>query len=105
MYFNQLIVKANRPQRYIAEIIAHVINVVPKECNIPLSIISQSDIDVTDALKGAQTELSNYWKRNIKGRQRILGRYQGKTESAFAFSGGKPSSNQGMAGKTGGYDI
>jgi hypothetical protein len=69
LYLNQLIVKANGTQRSDAEIIAHVINVALREYNIPLSIISQNDINAPDALNRAQTELRNYWKGNLEGRQ------------------------------------
>jgi hypothetical protein len=56
------IVKANGTKRTDAEILAHIINVAPKEYNIPLSIISQNNINAKDALSRAQIELRNYWK-------------------------------------------
>jgi hypothetical protein len=43
--------------------------VAPRKYNIPLSIISQNDINAPGALNRAQTELRNYWKRNEEGRQ------------------------------------
>jgi hypothetical protein len=44
LYLNDQIVRANGTKRSDAEIIAHIINVAPKYYNIPLSILSQSDI-------------------------------------------------------------
>jgi hypothetical protein len=81
-------------KRSVAEIIAHIINAAPKFYNIPLSIISQCDINASNALSKAQTELRNYWKRNLDGR---IGKQQGKqshgrNESAYTFSGGKSKS-------------
>jgi hypothetical protein len=102
LYLNQLIVKANGTQRSDAEIIAHDINVAPRVYNIPLSIISQNDINASDALNRAQTELRNYWRRNIERIQGRQSRYQTKTESAFAFTGGKQQFIQGTTKK--GYD-
>jgi hypothetical protein len=83
----------------------HVINVAPREYNIPLSILSHNDISAPNALNRPQTELRNYWKRNVEGREGRegrQGRYQTKTESAFAFTGGKQQFYQGTAKK--GYD-
>jgi hypothetical protein len=68
LYLNDQIARANGTKRSDAEIIAHIINVAPKYYNIPLSILSQSDINVSDALSRAQTELRNYWKRNLEGK-------------------------------------
>jgi hypothetical protein len=67
LYLNKQIVKANGTRRSDAEIIARTINVAPKYYNIPLGILSQSNINSSDALSRAQTELRNYWKRNLKG--------------------------------------
>jgi hypothetical protein len=50
LYLNDQIVRANGTKRSDAEIIAHIVNVAPKCYNIPLSILSQSDI-VTEKLK------------------------------------------------------
>jgi hypothetical protein len=76
--------------------------VAPKYYNIPLSILSQSDIHASDALSKAQTELRNYWKRNLEGKiGKHGGRYHGKgnsNESAYTFSGGQQSRNQGRSG-------
>jgi hypothetical protein len=87
LYLNDQIVRANGTKRSDAEIIAHVINVAPKYCNIPLSILSQSDINASDALSRAKTELRNYWKRNLEGKiGKLGGRYHGKSnrnESAY----------------------
>jgi hypothetical protein len=57
LYLNDQIVRANGTKRSDAEIIAHIINVAPKYYNIPLSILSQSDINASDALIKAHTEL------------------------------------------------
>jgi hypothetical protein len=51
LYKNDLIVKANGTKRTDAEILAHNINVAPREYNIPLSIISQYNINAKDELK------------------------------------------------------
>jgi hypothetical protein len=68
-----------------------------------LSIISQNDIKSSNALSKAQTELRNYWKRNLEGK---IGRQQGKqshgtNESAYSFSGGKIKSYQGKTSPSG----
>jgi hypothetical protein len=55
LYLNQQIVKANGTRRSDAEIIAHIISVAPQYYNIPLSILSQSNINSSDALSRAQT--------------------------------------------------
>jgi hypothetical protein len=68
LYLNEQIVRASGTKRSDAEIIAHIINAAQKFYNIPLSIISQSDINASNALSKAQTELRNYWKRNLEGR-------------------------------------
>jgi hypothetical protein len=65
------------------------------------SIIYLEVSSVRMTLNRAHTELRNYWKRNVEGRQKRQarqGRYQTKTESAFVFTGGKTHSNQGGAG-------
>jgi hypothetical protein len=53
-------------------------------------------------LSRAQTELRNYWKRNLEGKiEKQGGRYHGKgnrNDSAYTFSGGKQSGNQGRGG-------
>jgi hypothetical protein len=93
LYLNDQIVKANGSKRSDAEIIAHIINVAPKDYNIPLSILSQSDINASDALSRAQTELRNYWKRNVEGKIGKIGKHGGKyhggkgyrNESAYTF--------------------
>jgi hypothetical protein len=94
LYLNEQIVKAIGTRRSDAEYIAHIINVAPRYYNIPLSILSQSDINASDALSRAQTELRNYWK-NLEGKKgNPGGKFQGrryKNKSAYAFSGG----NQG----------
>jgi hypothetical protein len=102
LYLNDQIVRANGTKRSDAEIIAHIINVAPKYYNILLSILSQSDINVLDALSKAQTELRNYWKRNLEGK---IGKHGGKchgkgnrNESAYALSGEKQPGNQGRRG-------
>jgi hypothetical protein len=91
LYLNDQIVRANGTKRSDAEIIAHIINAAPKYYNIPLSILSQSDINASDALSRAQKELRNYWKRNLEGKLgKLGGRYHGKgnrNESAYPFSG------------------
>ena len=66
LYLNDLIAKANGTKRTDAEILAHIINVAPRQYNIPLSIISQNNINAKDALSRAQIELRNYWKRNLE---------------------------------------
>jgi hypothetical protein len=76
LYLNDQIVRANGTKRSDAEIIAHIINVAPKDYNIPLSILSQSDINASDALSKAQTELRNYWKK-----LRRYNRYDRKTRT------------------------
>ena len=89
LYLNDLITKAKGTKRTDAEIIAHIINAAPREYNIPLSIISQKDINAVDALSQAQTELRNYWKRNLQERftktksERSNRRY--KSDSAYAI--------------------
>jgi hypothetical protein len=75
LYLNEQIVRASGTKRSDAEIIAHIINAAPKLYNILLSVISQSDINASNALSKAQTELSNYWKKNSEGK---IGRQQGK---------------------------
>jgi hypothetical protein len=74
LYLNEQIVRASGTKRSDAEIIAHIINAAPKFYNILLSIISQSDINASNALSKAQTELRTYLKRNLEGK---LGRQQG----------------------------
>jgi hypothetical protein len=105
LYLNDPIVRANGTKRSDAEIIAHIINVAPKYYSIPLSILTQSDINASDALSKAQTELRNYWKRNLEGKiGKQGGRYQGegnRNDSAYAFSGGKQQGNQGRSGSSG----
>jgi hypothetical protein len=91
LYLNEQIVKASGTKRSDAEIIAHIINAAPKFYNIPLSIISQNDINASNALSKDQTELRNYWKRNLESK---IGSQQGKqshgrNESAYTFSSGK----------------
>jgi hypothetical protein len=73
-----------------------------------LSILSQSDINASYAISRAQTELRNYWKRNLEGK---IGKPRGKlhqtrykNESAYALStlsGGKQKGNQGRYNSTG----
>jgi mevalonate kinase len=75
LYLNEQIVRASGTKRSDAEIIAHVIKAAPKFYNISLSIIRQSEINASNALSKAQTELRNYWKRNLEGK---IGRQQGK---------------------------
>jgi hypothetical protein len=75
LYLNDQIVRASGTKRSDDEIIVHIINAAPKFYNILLSIISQSDINASNALSKAQTELRNYWKRNLEG---TMGRQQGK---------------------------
>jgi hypothetical protein len=53
LYLNEQIFKAYGTRRSDAEIIAHNINVAPKYNNIPLSILSQSNINSSDALSRA----------------------------------------------------
>jgi hypothetical protein len=108
LYLNDQIVRANGTKRSDAEIIAHIINVAPKDSYIPLSILSQSDINASDALSKAQTELRNYWKRNLEGKIGKIGKHGGKyhgkayrNESAYAFSGQKQQGNQGRSGPSG----
>jgi hypothetical protein len=103
IYLNEQIVRASGTKRSDAEFIAHIINAAPKFYNILLSIISQSDINASNALSKAQTELRNYWKRNLEGK---IGRQQGKqshgrNESAYTFSGGKSKSYQGNTSPSG----
>jgi Zinc knuckle len=63
------------------------------------SILSQSNINSSDALSRAQTELRNYLKRNLEGKiGKSSGRHHGKSdrnESAYTFSGVKQRGNQG----------
>jgi hypothetical protein len=105
LYLNEQIVKANGTRKSDAEIIAHIINVAPRYYNIPLSILSQSNINAADAISRAQTELRNYWKRNLEGKiGKPGGKSQGrryKNESAYAFSGRKQKGNQGRYNSTG----
>jgi hypothetical protein len=75
LYLNEQIVRASGTKRSDDEIIAHIINAAPKFYNIQLSIISQSDINASNALSKAKTELRNYWQRNLEGK---IGRQQGK---------------------------
>jgi hypothetical protein len=62
-------------QKGLMQIIAHIINGAPKYYNIPLRILSQSDIKSSDALSRAQTEIRSYWKRNLEGK---IGKTSGK---------------------------
>jgi hypothetical protein len=81
LYLNDQIVKSNGIKRSDAVIIAHIIDVAPKYYNIPLSILSQSNIYSSDALSRAQTELRNYWKRNLEGKiGQPSEKYHGKGE-------------------------
>jgi hypothetical protein len=101
--FNEQIVRASGTKRSDAEIVAHIINAAPKSYNIPLSIISQIDINASNALSKAQTELRHYWKRNLEGK---IGRQQGKqshgrNESAYTFSVGESKSYQGNTSPSG----
>jgi hypothetical protein len=103
VYLNEPIVRASGTRRSDAEIIVHIINAAPTFYNIPLSIISQSDINASNALSKAQTELRNYWKRSLEGK---IGKQQGKqshgrNESAYTFSGGKSKSYQGNTSPSG----
>jgi hypothetical protein len=70
-----------------------MINVAPKYHNTPLGILSQRNINSSDALVRAQTEIRNYWRRNLEGKiGQSSGRHHGKSdrnESAYTFSGGK----------------
>jgi hypothetical protein len=104
MYLNEQIVKANGTRRSDAEIIAHIINVALRYYSIPLSMLSQNDINASDALSRAQTERRNYWKRNLEGKIGKPGeKFQGrryKNESACDFSGGKQKGNQGRYNPT-----
>jgi hypothetical protein len=81
-----------------AEIIARIINAAPKFYNIPLSSISQSDINASNALSKAQTELRDYWKSNLEGKIGIQHGKQshGRNERAYTFSRGKNKSYQGI---------
>jgi len=89
LYLNDLIAKANGTKRTDAEILAHIINVAPRQYNIPLSIISQNNINAKDALSRAQIELRNYWKRNLEEKQaKFKERNYNMSDSAYAFSGG-----------------
>jgi hypothetical protein len=93
---NDLIARANGTKRTDAEILAHIINVAPREYNIPLSIIILNNINAKDALSRAQIELRNYWKRNLEERQaKFKERNHNKNDSAYAFSGGKYKVSQG----------
>jgi hypothetical protein len=65
---NEQIVRASGTKRSDADIIAHIINAALKFYNIPLSIISQSDINASHALSKARKELRNYWKRKLEGK-------------------------------------
>jgi hypothetical protein len=103
LYLNEQIVRASGTKSSDAEIMAHIINAAAKFYNIPLSIISQSDISTSNDLSKAQTELRNYWKRNLEGK---IGRQQGKqshgkNESAYSFSSGKSKSYQGNTSPSG----
>jgi hypothetical protein len=64
-----------------------------------LSSLSQSDINSSDELIRAQTDLRSYWKRNLEGKiGKTSGKNHGKNErneSAYTFSGGKQRGNQG----------
>jgi hypothetical protein len=68
-------------------------------CNILLSILSQSNINASDAISRARTELRNDWKRDLEGKEgKPGGKPQGrscKNASAYGFSGGKQKGNQG----------
>jgi Zinc knuckle len=99
LYLNEQIVKANGTRRFDTEIVAHIINVAPKYYNIPLRILSRCNINSSDALSSAQSELRKYWKRNL---ERKIGTSGGKphgksdrNECAYTFSGGKQRGNQG----------
>jgi hypothetical protein len=75
----------------------------PTFYNIPLSFISQSDINASNARSKAHTELINYWKRNLEGK---IGRQQGRqshdsNESAYTFSGEKNKSYHGNTSPSG----
>jgi len=95
LYLNDLIVKAKGTKRTDAEIIAHIINAAPREYNIPLSIISQKDINASDALSQAQTELRNYWKRNLQDRfiksRNERNKQRHRNEGAYTMNGNKPN--------------
>jgi Zinc knuckle len=102
LYLNDLLAKANGTKRTDAEILAHIINVAPRGYNITLSIISQNNINAKDALSRAQIELRNYWKRNLEEKQaKFKERNHNKSDSAYAFSGGKFKNNQGKNMSTG----
>jgi hypothetical protein len=103
VYLNVKIVKASGTKRADADIIAHIINAAPNFYNIPLSIISQNDINASNALIRLKQNLRNYWKRNLEGK---IGRQQGKqshgrNESSYTFSGGKSKSYQGNTSPSG----
>jgi hypothetical protein len=91
LYLNGLIAKANGTKRTDAEILAHIISVAPREYSIPLSIISQNNINVKYALSRAQIELRNLEERQAKFKERN----HNKSDSAYAFSGGKFKNSQG----------
>jgi hypothetical protein len=79
--------------------IAHIINIASKYYNLPLSILSQSTIKASDAMSRAQTELRNYWKKNLEERigkssRKHQDRSKINIESANEFSGGKQRGNQ-----------
>jgi hypothetical protein len=95
LYLNEQIVRASGTKRSYAEIIANIINAAPKFYNIPLSIISQNDINASNALSKAQTELRNYWKRNLEGGKSKS--YQGNT-SPSGPSQSYGSNNRGKQG-------
>jgi hypothetical protein len=68
--------------------------------------LSQSNINASDALGRAHTELRNYWKRNLEGKivkpgGKNPGKGSYKHESAYAFSGGKQKGNQGKYSSAG----
>jgi hypothetical protein len=93
LYLNDQIVRANGAKRSDAEIIAHIINVAPKY--IPLSILSQSDINTSDALSKAKTELRNHWKRNLEGKiGKQGGRYPGKVNEMRVLMLSEEESNK-----------
>jgi hypothetical protein len=102
LYLDDLIVKSRGTKRTDAEILAHIINVAPKEYNIPLIIISQNNINAKDALSRAQIELRNYWNRNLEDKfARFKGRSQDKSDSAYAFSGSRHKNSQGKYASVG----
>jgi hypothetical protein len=95
-YLNDVISKAYGTKRTDAEILAHIINVAPRQYNIPLSIISQNNRNEKDALSRAQIELRNYWKKNLEERQaKFKERNHNKSDSAYALSGRKYKNSQG----------